>query len=173
MVIIDDAYIENYLKKFNRELNEDLQNEIRWYEAANHIAQELIPHFHNLEMIVKDIRQYLDVVVKAEKDLLPPMQRIREELERESFTSREASAVFGGFYHKLKGRNLKDKATAAETQGMYNVINKKIQAAKKTIIHFQIPFHNAKSAALQNKFKARFCKCVSNSFFTKSFVDKT
>ena len=135
MVIIDDAYIENYLKKFNRELNEDLQNEIRWYEAANHIAQELIPHFHNLEMIVKDIRQYLDVVVKAEKDLLPPMQRIREELERESFTSREASAVFGGFYHKLEGRNLKDKATAAETPGMYNVINKKIQAAKKTIIH--------------------------------------
>jgi len=45
--------------------------------------------------------------------------------------------------------------------------------AKKTIIHFQIPFHNAKSSSLQNKFKARFYTCVSNSFFTKSFVDKT
>ena len=45
--------------------------------------------------------------------------------------------------------------------------------AKKTIIHFQIPFHDTKSAALQNKFKARFYTCISNSFFTKSFVDKT
>ncbi len=48
-----------------------------------------------------------------------------------------------------------------------------ISLAKKTIIHFQIPFHDARSKTLLSKFKAQFYKSVCNSFFTKSFIDKT
>lgn len=43
----------------------------------------------------------------------------------------------------------------------------------KTILHFQVPFHDAKSGSWLNKIKARFYTCVCNSFFTKSFIDKT
>ncbi len=48
-----------------------------------------------------------------------------------------------------------------------------ISFAKKTIIHFQIPFHDRRSGSWGNKFKMRFYQAVCNSFFTKSYIDKT
>ena len=48
-----------------------------------------------------------------------------------------------------------------------------ISLAKKTIIHFQIPFHGLACGSVLNKIKARMYVCVCNSLFTKSVVDKT
>lgn len=48
-----------------------------------------------------------------------------------------------------------------------------VSLAKKTIIHFQIPFHGHACGSVINKLKARMYVCVCNSFFTKSVVDKT
>lgn len=48
-----------------------------------------------------------------------------------------------------------------------------LSLAKKTIIHFQIPFHGPNCGSLANKLKARLYTSVCNSFFTKSFIDKT
>lgn len=48
-----------------------------------------------------------------------------------------------------------------------------LSLAKKTIIHFQIPFHGRACGSVLNKLKARMYVCVCNSFFTKSVVDKT
>lgn len=45
--------------------------------------------------------------------------------------------------------------------------------AKRTIIHFQVPFHDSKSGRLANVLKLKFYQVVCNSFFTKSFIDKT
>ena len=45
--------------------------------------------------------------------------------------------------------------------------------AKKTLIHFQIPFHSPQCGTLLNKLKAQFYICVCNSNFTKQFIDPT
>ncbi|MEK7154707.1 MAG: glycosyltransferase family 4 protein [Patescibacteria group bacterium] len=45
-----------------------------------------------------------------------------------------------------------------------------ISLAKKTLIHYQIPFKNP---GFLNKIKARFYPSVCNSFYTKEVIDKT
>ena len=44
--------------------------------------------------------------------------------------------------------------------------------AKKTIVHFQFPFHNVGGKSFSNLIKSRFYKFVSNSLFTKQVIDK-
>ena len=45
--------------------------------------------------------------------------------------------------------------------------------AKKTIIHFQVPFHDQNSGSITNRLKIKLYTVVCNSQFTKSFIDKT
>lgn len=45
--------------------------------------------------------------------------------------------------------------------------------AKKTIVHFQIPFHGPESGSLANKIKSKLYISVSNSKFTKKVIDVT
>lgn len=47
-----------------------------------------------------------------------------------------------------------------------------VSFAKKTLIHFQFPFHKVSGRSLKNLVKTRFYTFVSNSHFTKSIVDK-
>lgn len=44
--------------------------------------------------------------------------------------------------------------------------------AKKTLIHFQYPFHNVGGHNLKNLIKSRFYTFISNSQFTKTIVDR-
>lgn len=48
-----------------------------------------------------------------------------------------------------------------------------ILLAKKTIMHFQIPFHSKPALSLVNKIKAQNYLAVCNSYFTKAVIDKT
>jgi glycosyltransferase involved in cell wall biosynthesis len=48
-----------------------------------------------------------------------------------------------------------------------------VSMAHKNIIHYQIPFHGSPSNSWTNKFKAKLLPGVSNSQFTKKFVDQT
>ncbi len=48
-----------------------------------------------------------------------------------------------------------------------------LSAAKKNIVHFQIPFHGKIASTLWNKIKAKLYTSVANSYFTKEVVDKT
>lgn len=45
-----------------------------------------------------------------------------------------------------------------------------VSLARKTLIHYQIPFTNP---GILNKFKSRFYTSVCNSFYTKEVIDKT
>lgn len=48
-----------------------------------------------------------------------------------------------------------------------------ISTAKKTILHFQIPFHHASRISWLDKLKAHFYVDVCNSRFTKKIIDAT
>lgn len=48
-----------------------------------------------------------------------------------------------------------------------------VSLAKKTLMHFQIPFHGLPAQTLANRVKARFYNSICNSYFTKRVVDST
>ena len=76
-----------------------------------------------------------------------------------------SNAAFGPFPHNHQLSTLKYKLIFWVTDGSIP-----ISLAKKTIIHYQIPFLNP---GFPNKIKAHFYLSVCNSFYTKRVIDKT